>query len=393
MHAGVPFARLVRERSIGPGRDRGGYLGRMDPANLSPEVRTAVAKTPRGRISPIFRTEDGFAVVQVVTSQEEQELEAQAGRESEAQASLEQGTKLGEGGNLEGAEPLLRRATELNPDLAAAHYNLAIVYRKRQRLDEAIAAMRRVVQLRPDDFEAHLHLGTWLYERRGYPEACEVLERAATLQMDSREAWLGLARSYDAAGRARAAVGAYRRVTGLMDRDDPALYGALLRAAFQAKDGPAAVAAAQKLQPFRPGHEGFLVLGDALVLNGEAGAAIQEYQKAVALAPSSAAAHARLGSAYAQAGQPEKALERFVRAIQLEPQNPAYYRAAAKLYEGQDQLDLAMVTLRDGMRGAAASSPGLQADMAEELSVLYEKAGMAREAEQERLRAKTLRSP
>jgi tetratricopeptide (TPR) repeat protein len=145
MHAGVPFARLVRERSIGPARDRGGYLGRMDPASLSPEIRTAVAKTPRGRISPIFRTEDGFAVVQVVTSQEEQELEARAGRESEAQASLEQGTKLGEGGNLEGAESLLRRATELNPDLAAAHYNLAIVYRKRQRLDEVIAAMRWVV--------------------------------------------------------------------------------------------------------------------------------------------------------------------------------------------------------------------------------------------------------
>jgi tetratricopeptide (TPR) repeat protein len=393
LNKGVPFERLVRERSIGPERERGGYLGRVNPASLSPAARAAMEKTPPGRISPIFPTENGFAVIQVLTSWEEQELETRLRREPEAQALLERGTELGQAGDLEAAESLLRRATELNPNLVDAHYNLAIVYRKRGQLDAAIARMDWVVRLRPDDFEAHMRLGAWLFERGQYSESSQAYERAATLRMDSREAWLRLAQSYDAAGKSRAAVGAYRRAIALQDFDDPALVRMLLRVAIQAKDGPTAVAAARKLQAFRAGHESFMALGEALLLNGEVDAAIQEYQKAVALVPSSAAAQAGLGLAYVKAGQAEAAVERLLRAIQLEPGNPAYYRILARVYEGQGRLDLAIVALRDGVSAAVAWPRGLQAEMAEELAALYDRAGMSREAAQERLRAKSLGTP
>lgn len=391
--AGAAFDRLVRERSVGPERERGGYLGRVNPASLSPEARAIVAKTPRGRVSPVFRTENGFAVIQVLTIREEQELEARAQKEPEAQELLERGTQLGEAGDLRGAQTLLQRAIELNPDLVDAHFNLATVFRDQGNLDAAVAAMRRAVQLRPDDFEARMRLGTWLFERRQYPEASEAFERAATLRMGSREAWLRLAQSYEAAGRAKAAVGAYRQAIALQTGNDPALYEAWLRVAMQAKDGPAAVAAARKFQALRPGHEGFRALGDALLLNGEAEAAVQEYQKAVALAPSSAAAHAGLGGAYERVGQSEAAAEHFLRAVQLEPQNPAHYRTLARLYDGQGRLDLAIVALRDGVSAAAASSPKVQAEIAEELAALYERAGMHREAALERQRVQSLRNP
>jgi len=387
---GVPFERLVRELSIGPERDRGGYLGRVDTAVLAPAARAALERTPRGRISPIFRIADGFAIIQVLTLREEQELEARFRRGSEAQALLERGTELGQEEELEGAEVLLRQATELNPDLVDAHFNLAIVYRKRQQLDAAIATMRQVVRLRPDDLEAHMRLGAWLFESGQFLESCEAYERAATLQMDSEEVWLRLAQSYDAAGKARAAVGAYRRVIALLGTDDPVLTGALFRTAMQAGDGTVAVAAARKLQAFRPGHEGFLMLAEALVLSGEIEAAILEYQKAVALAPSSAAAQAGLASVYAKTGQAEAAIDRFLRAVQLDPGNPAYYRALARVYKDRGRLDLAIVSLRDGV-SAATPSPALQAEMAEELAALYEAAGMPREAAQERLRAASLR--
>lgn len=393
IRAGVPLERLVRQLSIGPERERGGYLGRVNPAGLSPAVQAAMAKTPPGRISSIFPTESGFAVIQVLTIREEQDVEARLRQEPEARALLRQGTERGQAGDLDAAESLLRRATELNPDLVDAHYNLAIVYRRRQQLDAAIASMRRVVQLNPDDFEAYMRLGAWLFEGRQYPESCEAYERAATLRMDSREAWLKLAQSYDAAGRAKAAVGAYRRAIALQDVDDPALVGALLRVAMQAEDGPAAVAAARKLQKFRPGHETFVTLGDALLLNGEVDAAIQEYQKAAALAPTSVAAQAGLASAYAKAGRKEAAVDGFLRAIQLEPGNPAHYRTLARLYEGENRLDLAIVALRDGVSAAASASRALQAEMSEELATLYDRAGMSQEAERERLRAKSLRAP
>ncbi len=390
-HAGAPFDRLVRERSIGPERERGGYLGRVDAANVSSAVRATVAKTPRGYVSPIFRTDNGFAVIYVLTTREEGDLEARIRREPEARTLLQQGTDIAKAGDLEGAESLLRRAIELNPDLLDARFNLAIVLRRRGNLDAAIAAMRLLVQSHPGDFEGQMHLGAWFFEKALYPEASEAFERAATLRMDSPEAWLGLAQSYEAAGKAKAAVGAYRQVIALVGREDRALYEALLRVAMQAKDGPMAVEAARKLQAFRPGHQGFLVLGEALLLNGEAEAAVQEYQKAVALAPTSATAQAGLGSAYARAGQTEAAAERFLRAVQLEPGNPTHYRTLARLYQKMGRLDLAIVALRDGVGAAALTSPTLQAEMAEELSDLYDRAGMSREAAQERLRAKSLR--
>ena len=390
---GIPFEQLVRQLSIGPERERGGYLGQVNLAGLSAAARAALAKTPPGRVSPIFPAENGFALIQVLTSQQAQELEERFRREPEAQELLERGTALGQAGDLEAAEALLKQATELNPGLVDGHYNLAIVYRRRQKLDDAIAVMDRVVRLRPDDYDAHMRLGTWQFERGQYAESCEAFERAALLRMDSRDAWLRLAQSYDAAGKARAAVGAYRRAMTLQDFTDPALVWAFLRVALQAQDGPAAVVAARKFQAIRPGHESFMALGDALLLNGEVDAGIQEYQKAVALAPSSAPAQARLGSAYAKAGQTEAAVECFLRAMQLEPANPGYYRALARLYEGQGRLDLAIVALRDGVSAAAGASRNLEAQMTDELAALYERVGMSHEAGQERRRAQSLRTP
>lgn len=391
--AGVPFDRLVRERSIGPARERGGYLGRLDAASLPPAAQTALAITSRGGVSPIFAIESGFAVIQVVTTGEEEELEARIRQEPEARALFQRGTELGKDGDLEAAESFLRQAIDLNPGLADAHFNLAIVLWKRGSLEAAIATMRSLTQLYPGDFEAQLQLGAWLFEQRLYPESCQAFERAATLQLDSREAWLGLARSYEAAGKAKAAVGAYRQLLTLVGQDDPGLYESWLRVAMQAKDGPTAVEAARKVQALRPGHQGFLALGQALLLNGEANAAVQEFQKAVALAPTSATARAGLASAYAKAGETQAAVEAYLQAIRLEPGNPSHYRTLARLYAGEGRLDLAIVALRDGVAAAAAASRELQAAMSEELAALYDQAGMSREAEQERFRARSLRSP
>jgi tetratricopeptide (TPR) repeat protein len=392
VRAGARFERLVRERSIGPKRERGGYLGRVDPAGLPPAAQAALDRTKRGTLSPVVPTDEGFAVFQVVTIQEEEELEARVKRAPEAQDLLKRGTELGKAGDLERAATLLQQATFLDPDLADAHFNLAIVERRRGRQDAAITSMRLAIEIHPEDFEAHLRLGSWLAEQGSHAEATRMLERAAALQMDSREAWLRLAQSYEAAGRAKAAVGAYRRVMGLLSKDDPALSAALFRVAMQAGDGPMAVEAARKLVASRAGHEGFIVLGEALLLNGEADAAIVEYQKAVALAPASVAAQVALGSAYARLGRAEAAVERFLRAVELEPGNPTHYRRLARVYEGQGRLDLAIVALRDGLSAAATSPPKLQAELSEELSALYEKAGMTREAERERLRATSLRN-
>lgn len=392
-NAGMAFDRIVRERSIGPERERGGFLGRVDPATLSPAARAAVARTRSGRLTPVFPTEAGFGVIQVLTGQEEQELEAQRRKEPEALALLKEGADLGKRGDLDRAVPLLQRAVELNPLLADGHFNLAVGWWNLGRPEAAMAAMREAIRLQPKDFDAHLLLGGWLSDRGRPDEAVAHFERAAALDVDSLEAWRKLAQAYDAAGRARAAVGAYRRALGLLGRDDPALLEAWLAAAMRAPDGPAAVEAARKLRGVRLGHEGFVTVGDALLLNGEAEAAAQEYRKALALAPASVRAQVGLAAATARLGQMEPAAQHLLAAIRLDPANPEHYQTLSRLYEETGRLDLAIVALRDGVAAASGAPRATQAAMLDRLAALYERAEMRREAEQERQRATALREP
>ena len=288
---------------------------------------------------------------------------------------------------------LFRRAVELNPALVDAHFNLAIALARLGRMDEAIAGMQEVLRLQPKDFDAHARLGTWLSSQGRHGEAVAHLERAAALEVNSRDAWLKLAQGYEAAGRPQAAVGAYRRVLGLVGRDDAALLEALLRAATAAPDGPAAVDAARRLRTLQPGHEGFLTVADALMLNGEVEAAAREYRMAVGLAPKSARAHAGLAAALAALEQTESAAEQLLQSIQLDSTNPLQYQRLSALYERAGRLDLAIVALRDGATAAMTGPRGIQAEIADRLAALYDRAGMRQDAARERARAQSLRSP
>jgi tetratricopeptide (TPR) repeat protein len=113
----------------------------------------------------------------------------------------------------------------------------------------------------------------------------------------------------------------------------------------------------------------------------------------VALAPASARAHVGLADAYTRLGQLEAASEHLLRAIRLDPGNPAQYERLAQLYERLSRLDLAIVALRDALGAAGEWPRQRQAELAEALASLYERAGMSREAEHTRQRAAALRTP
>jgi parvulin-like peptidyl-prolyl isomerase len=49
LKAGYDFASLAKEKSIDPTADSGGYMGRMDPASLRPELRDALGESDPDR--------------------------------------------------------------------------------------------------------------------------------------------------------------------------------------------------------------------------------------------------------------------------------------------------------------------------------------------------------
>ncbi len=62
-------------------------------------------------------------------------------------------------GNLQEGELSIRKAIDLNPDLAEAHSNLGIILRDLGKLQEAELSCRKAIELKPNFADAHYNLG------------------------------------------------------------------------------------------------------------------------------------------------------------------------------------------------------------------------------------------
>ena len=75
LKAGYDFAALAKEKSTDPTADSGGYMGRMDPASLRPELREALEGVGPGQISAITRIPSGYAILKVLPESKAAEIE------------------------------------------------------------------------------------------------------------------------------------------------------------------------------------------------------------------------------------------------------------------------------------------------------------------------------
>ncbi len=139
-----------------------------------------------------------------------------------------------------GAETLLKKALDKDPNNYQAWFDLGFVLNRLGRTDESIAAYRKSVAAKPDVFESNLNLGLML-ARVHNPEAEQFLRAATTLKPTehSREisrnteegqarAWLALAHLLENK-KPEEALQAYRKASELTPKDpEPHLSAGLL---------------------------------------------------------------------------------------------------------------------------------------------------------------------
>ena len=75
----------------------------------------------------------------------------------------------------------LKRAIEINPNYAKAHYNLGIAYGRKGMDDEAIAEYKRAIEINPNYAKAHNNLAVEYYYKEEYYLAIEHCDRAIEL--------------------------------------------------------------------------------------------------------------------------------------------------------------------------------------------------------------------
>ena len=71
---GVDFASLAKEKSTDATAADGGYMGRVDPATLRPELREALKGVGPGQLTGIIKLSPGFAIVKVLLPSESPDI-------------------------------------------------------------------------------------------------------------------------------------------------------------------------------------------------------------------------------------------------------------------------------------------------------------------------------
>jgi Flp pilus assembly protein TadD len=269
-----------------------------------------------------------------------------------------------------GAETLLRKALDKDPNNYQAWFDLGFVLNRLGRADESIAAYRKSVAAKADVFESNLNLGLML-ARSNNPEAEQFLRAATTLKPTAHieegqaQAWLALAHLLESK-KPDEALTAYRKASELTPKDpEPHLFAGLLHEqrkefsdaeaeykqalALDANLTDAAIGltniymksgrlgdaepllrrlATEHPSDARPNDGGIhLQLGRVLAAEGKKDDAIVEFQAALKLAPTDADAQRELADLYASAGKNDLAEAAYRPLVAAQPKDPELHRA------------------------------------------------------------------
>jgi len=195
------------------------------------------------------------------------------------------GVALAAQGNTFEAVEHYEQALRIQPDWAEAHNNLGLALAQRGRLEDAADSYRRAIDAKPSYADAHYNLANTLLRMGRTDLAIEHYNKALQYRPDYLDAHCNLA-------------------TALMSQEKTTQaqrhYAAALRIAFR--------------------------LGDEFRAQGNIDAAAAVHRKAVQIDPNSAKAHYLLGLDLADLGQMTEAVEQYRKALRIAPGHAAAQR-------------------------------------------------------------------
>lgn len=257
-------------------------------------------------------------------------LHASADRNQEATAELEAAARLSA---LAGKAQLYRE--------------LGTLYLRESRADGAVQAFSTLVRITPNDALAHRERGRALLLQGRQDEAFVEFVAALLVSPEDAEAYLAIGQMHLAGARYPDAVVVLERAVALSGDNAEARYalGTALVRAGQKDAGEKQLAEFQRLQTQAVEEHRRQI--EVAVLKLEAGARTREgaheraaslWQAVVAAQPDVASNHADLATALAQNGRLDAAVEQYEKALALGAA-PETYRVLARLYEKMGRLD------------------------------------------------------
>ena len=245
----------------------------------------------------------------------------QAPAQASARAVHELGVAEFQAGRLDQAAVYFRKATELDPKLAAAWKALGVVHAARGENDQARAPFEMACALEPTEPDACYYRARNLYLLNRFEDSCAGYMVLLGQEGPTSRIRNGLGLALEALGRTQDAEREYR--------------------------------AAAALRPSGHVNEHPLInLGVLFSRQGRTPEAVSTLREAITRVPSSSRAHFELGRALQETGRRAEAAVELEKAIAIEPAHWAAHVLLGKLY-------LRMGREEEGRRHLAAGERGL----------------------------------
>jgi tetratricopeptide (TPR) repeat protein len=231
------------------------------------------------------------------------------------------------------AAPFFEQSLRLQPDDVPSLIWLGEMYLTQSRPDAAEPPFEKALSLRPQSAVAQAGLGRVALAKRDYARAVTSLERALTLAPQASRLHYPLAMAYRGKGDSGQAE-AHLRKRGDVDvpQDDPLLaelsnllqsassYEVRGAEALEKRQLPEAVTNLRKATELAPNNPYTrLNLGTALYLQGDAHAALEQFETAVKLKPDLSKAHYVIGVIMWTNRRNAAAIEHFRAALEADP--------------------------------------------------------------------------
>ncbi len=191
---------------------------------------------------------------------------------------------------------LFKSALRIRPDMAEAHVNLGVIYRKRGDAQNEMKHFQEAAKLKPDDANIRYNLGLAYFDARTYHQAAAELKKAVELKPYHRKAHFKLGVTF-----------------------------------HKTQNYPDAIVEFKRCLEISPHwFDAHLNLGTSYLKTGDADGAIEQFEEAIELRPESAEAYYDLGEAYMRIKDFDKTYTLFQKALEIDPD---YGKAQKRLRE------------------------------------------------------------
>jgi tetratricopeptide (TPR) repeat protein len=199
----------------------------------------------------------------------------------------------------------------------AGYSNLARMFARSGKPDEAIANYQKALQIDPQNAVAHYNLGSLLGMRGNVEESKKHLEQAIRFDPYYAEAYSNLGNVYLMLGNTKEASSTYRRALELNPGFDDTRFN-LGMALLRGKEFNSAAEQFQLLVKKNPDNaEAQFLLGNALAAGGKLDDAIEKFREVIRLKPEFEDAYVGLARSLATVGRADEAMKVYQKALAL----------------------------------------------------------------------------